>query len=174
MKAKFTILCAIMLLALQTITSAQKTEVTVRQGKVVAETQAASVSVDAGQKVVLKKDANPLVSVDNALVKDALELYKLIEKEKEYGGLKIDSTFILVGKADKDEVVGALYFEFPNHGPEATNVLTLPYVSVLENIRVYDLSGSLCKVEVKYLGNAAASYSIHLSKQVQPGEHFRG
>ena len=173
MKAKSTILCAVVLLILQTIASAQKTEVSVRKGKVVAETQTATVNIDAGQKVVLKKGANPLVTVDSPLVHDALELYKLVEKEKEHGELNIDSVCIMVGKADKDEVVAAIYFEVPNPMPKATNVMTFPYSSTLGDIRVYDLSGNLCKVEEKSLGNFAFSYSIHLSEQVQPGEHFK-
>ena len=106
-------------------------------------------------------------------VRDALELYKLVEKEKKHSDLRIDSVGIMVGKADKDEVVGALYFEFPNYGSEATNVVTLGYVAILGNIQIYDLSGNLCRVEEKRLGDSAASYSIHLPQEVQPGEHFK-
>jgi len=54
--------------------------------------------------------------VDNPMVDDALKLYKMIEVEKKQGDLKIDSAFIMVGKADKEEIVGAFFFEFPNHG----------------------------------------------------------
>ncbi|MEJ2701285.1 MAG: hypothetical protein P8Z79_02475 [Sedimentisphaerales bacterium] len=173
MKPRTITLCALVLLMTSAPLFAQKTEVSVRRGKVVAETQTASVNINAGQKAVLKKDANPLVTVDSPLVQDALELHKLIEKEKEQSDLRVDSSFILVGSADKDEVRGALYFEFPNHGPTATNVLTLGYVSIIENFRVYDLAGNLCKVDVEYLDDTTASYSIHLSKEVQPGGHFK-
>ena len=173
MKTRSIILCALVLLTTSALLFAQKTEVSVRKGKVVAQTQTASVNIDAGQKAVLKKDANPLVTVDSPLVEDALEIYKLIEKEKQHSGLKIDSTFILVGRADKDEVLGAIYFEFPNPGPKATNVMTIGYASIMENIRIYDLNGNLCPVEVKHVDETAASYSIHLSEAVLPGEHFR-
>ncbi len=74
MKANLTKFCAVILLAAQTIVLAQKTEVSVQKGKVIAETATASVAVDAGQKAVLKKNANPLVTVDSPLVHDALEL----------------------------------------------------------------------------------------------------
>ncbi|MFC1636217.1 hypothetical protein ACFL5Z_15410, partial [Planctomycetota bacterium] len=47
------------------------------------------------------------------------------------------------------------------------------YASGLGDPRVYDLSGNLCKVEKKSLGNFAFAYSIHFSEQVQPGEHFK-
>ncbi len=166
-------LCAVILLAAQTIAFGQKTEISVQKGKVIAETGTTSVAVEAGRKAVLAPDKNPTISVDNPLVEDALKLYKLIEAEKEHSDLKIDATFILVGRADSDRVLGALYFEFPNNGTEATNVLTLPYVSIIEDLKVYDLNGNLCSVETKLLNETTASYSIHLSEQVQPGEHFK-
>jgi hypothetical protein len=173
MRTKSLILCAAILLTTQIVTFAQKTEVSVQKGKVIAETATENVAIDAGRKVVLAPGAAPVVSVDNPLVEDALELYKLVEKEKERSDLKIDSTLILVGKAEKDEVVGAVYFETPYTGAKATNVMTIPYTSTLGDFRVYDLSGNLCRVEEKSLGNFAFSYSIHLSEPVQPGEHFK-
>ena len=88
MKTRSIILCALVVLKSSALLFAQKTEVTVRQGKVRAETPTATVNIDAGQKAVLKKGANPLVTVDSALVHDALELYKLVEKEKELGELR--------------------------------------------------------------------------------------
>ena len=173
MKTRSIILCALIFLATPALLFAQKTEVTVRQGKVRAETQTATVNIDAGQKAVLKKGVNPLVTVDSPLVHDALELYKLVEAEKEHGELKIDSVCIMVGKADENELVAAIYFEVPNPMPKATNIMTIPYSSTLGDIRVYDMSGNLCKVEEKSLGDFAFSFSIHLSEQVQPGEHFK-
>jgi len=173
MKAKSIILCAVVLLVVQTIASAQKTEVTVRQGKVRAETQTATVNIDAGQKVVLKKGVNPLVTVDSPLVHDALELYKLVEEEKEHGELKIDSVFVVVGKADEDDVVAAIYWEVPNPMPKATNIMTIPNSSTLGDIKVYDLNGNLCKVEQKSLGNFTYSFNIHFTEQIQPGESFK-
>ena len=173
MKTRSIILCALILLMSSALLFAQKTEVTVRKGKVEAKTPTATVNIEAGQKAVLKKGANPLVTVDSPLVRDALELYKLVEKEKEHGELNIDSVCITVGKADEDEVVAAIYFEVPNPMPKATNIMTIPYSSTLGVIRVYDISGNLCKVEEKSLGNFTFAYSIHFSEQVQPGEHFK-
>jgi hypothetical protein len=173
MKANLTKFCAVVLLGAQAIVLAQKTEVSVQKGKVIAETATASVAVEAGRKTVLAANTKPTVTVDDALVDDALQLYKLIEAEKEQGDLKIDSAFIMVGKADKEEIVGALYFEVPNFRPEATNVLTLPQVSIIENIKVYDMKGNLCRVDKKLQNESTASYSIHFSEQVQPREHFK-
>jgi hypothetical protein len=173
MKTKSTILCAVVLIVFETITYAQKTEVRVQKGKVVAETPTASVNVEAGQKAVLKKDANPFVTVDSQLVRDALELYKLVEKEKQRGDLDFDSVFMLVGKADKDEIVGALYFELPTHKSEASNTFTIGPSSIIENIRAYDMKGNLCSIEEKRVSDTAAYYTFHLPEQVQPGELFR-
>ena len=174
MKTRSIILCALVLLATPALLFAQKTEVTVRQGKVRAETDRAEVvNIEAGQKAVLKKGINPLVTVDSPLVQDALELYKLVEEEKKNSDLRIDLVLIMVGKADKDEGVGALYFEFPNFKPEATNVMTIGPMPIIENIRFYDLDGNLCLVEEKRVSDTAAHYSIHLAQQVQPGERFK-
>ncbi|MFB0551701.1 MAG: hypothetical protein ACETWQ_00170 [Phycisphaerae bacterium] len=173
MKTNLIKLCAVVLLAAQTIAFGQKTEIRVQKGKVIAETATQSVAIGAGRKAILAANEKPTVTVDNPLVSDALQLYKLIEAEKKHGDLKIDSAFILVGKADKEEILGALYFEFPNFGSEATSVLTLPHVSIIEDLKVYDLNGNLCSVDMKLMDETTASYSIHLSEQVQPGEHFK-
>ena len=114
MKANLTKFCAVILLAAQTIVLGQKTEVSVQKGKVIAETATQSVAIGAGRKAILTANEKTTVTVDNPLVSDALQLYKLIEAEKEHSDLKIDSVFILVGKADKEEIIGALYFEVPN------------------------------------------------------------
>ncbi|MBC8468139.1 MAG: hypothetical protein H8D56_01595 [Planctomycetes bacterium] len=173
MKANLTKFCAVVLLAAQTIVLAQKTEVSVQKGKVIAETATASVTVDAGRKTVLTPDKKPTVTVDNPLVDDALKLYKLIEAEKEQSDLKIDSVSIMVGKADKDEGAVALYFEFPNYSSETTDVFRIPQMAIFEDFKVYDLKGNLCQVDVKLLNESSASYSIHFSEKVKPGEHFK-
>ncbi|MHC4352968.1 MAG: LamG domain-containing protein [Planctomycetota bacterium] len=175
MKTRSLILCAVAVTAMQTMTFAKKTEVAVRKGEVRAETKtgASSVDVGAGRKVVLAPGQKPAVSVDDPLVDDALELYKLVEAEKAHGELRIDSVLIMVARVDEDELTAAFYFEVPNPMPKATNVLTIPPSSALGDIRVYDLSGNLCRVEEKNLGGFTFSYSIHLSEQVQPGELFK-
>jgi len=173
MKANLTKFCAVVLLAAQAIVVAQKTEVSVQKGKVIAETATASVTVDAGRKTVLSPNEKPKVTVDDPLVDDAMQLYKLIEAEKEQSDLRIDSVFIMVGKADEVEAAGALYFEFPNQGSEATNVMTIGPMPIIENLRFYDLDGNLCLVEEKRVSDTAAQYSIHLPQQVQPGERFK-
>ena len=173
MRTRTAILCAVVLLTAPIITFAQKTEVSVKKGKVIAETETTSVAIEAGRKAVLLPGRNPFVAVDNPLVDDVLKLHKLVEEEKKYSYEKIDSTFILVGRADKEGVLGALYFELPNTGSKATNVLRLGSSSIIENFEVYDLNGNLLPVDMKLLNKSTASYSFHFSEKVEPGEHFK-
>jgi len=173
MKANLTKFCAVVLLAAQAIVLAQKTEVSVQKGKVIAETATASVAIEAGRKTVLSPDEKPKVTVDDPLVDDVMKLYKLVEAEREQGDLKIESVFILVGKADREEIIGAIFFEFPNHKPEATNVFTIGQMSIVEDFKVYDLKGNLCRVDEKKVDETSAYYSIHFLEEVKPGEHFR-
>lgn len=173
MKTKSLKLCAVVLLAAPVIVLAQKTQISVKKGKVIAQTASQTVTIDAGRRAVLAADTSPTVTVDNPLAHDALALYKLVEKEKKYSDLKINSSFIMVGSADVDRVLGALYFEIPNTGSEATNVLTLPSTAIIEDLQVYDLNGNLCRVDVTIRNESTASYSIHLNEPVQPGEHFK-
>ena len=173
MKANLTKFCAVVLLATQAIVVGQKTEVSVQKGKVIAETATASVAVEAGRKTVLTPDEKPTVTVDNPMVDDALKLYKLVEAERERGDLKIESVFIAVANADGEGIMGAIYIEFPNYKPEATNVLTIGQASIIEDIKVYDMKGNLCRVDEKKVNETAAYYIIHTNEEVQPGEHFR-
>jgi len=173
MRTQVATLCAMALLMGQTTTSAQKTEVSVKKGKVIAETETTSVAVEAGRKAVLALHENPIVTVNNPFVSDVLQLHKLIEQEKKHSDLKIDSAFILVGSVDVPRIVGALYFEFPNFGSEATKVLTLPSASIIEGLQVYDMKGNLCRVDMKIRNESTASYSVYVNEPIQPGEHFK-
>ncbi len=165
--------CAIVLLAAQALASAQKTEIRVERGKIVAETANASVAVEAGRKVVLTPDAGPAISVDNPLVRDVMKLNRLVEAEKQRSDLKIDSAFILVGSGDKDNILGAMYFEFPNWRPEPTDVFTLPSASIIPDLQVYDSAGNLLQVDRTIRDETTASYTIHTKEPVPAGGHFR-
>jgi hypothetical protein len=173
MKTKSIILCVTILLTGRTLLMAQRTEVSVQKGKVIAETATASVTVEAGRKTVLTPDKKPTVTVDNPMVDDVLKLYKLVEAEREQSDLIIESVCMMVGKADRGEIVGALYFELPNFKSEATNVLTIGQMAIIDGLKVYDMKGNLCRVDVKKLDESSAHYSIHFTEEVQPGKHFK-
>lgn len=173
MKVNVPRFCAVVLLAVQAVAFAQKTEVVVEKGTVVAETDGATVEVEAGRKAVLTASGQPAVSVDNPLVSDAMELYKLAEAEKARSDLQIDSVFMLVGSAEEDDVRGALYFEFPHSGSEPADSLTLPSVSIIPGLEVYDLNGNRLTLDTRLVSDTTAAYTIRLKESVPVGGHFR-
>ena len=173
MKVDVARFCAVVLLAVQAVACAQKTEVRVEKGTVVAEADGATVEVEAGRKAVLTPNSRPAVSVDNPFVRDMMELHRLIEAEKARGELKIDSVFMLVGSGEEDDVRGAMYFEFPHWGSTPTDVLTLPSVSIIPGLEVYDLKGNLLTVDTRLVSDTTASYTIHLEESVPAGGHFK-
>ena len=86
------------------ITYGQKTKVSVQKGKVIAQTAGSTVTVDAGQKAVLTQDKEPLVSVDDPMVDDLIEIYKWVEQEKQAQRNKIDSSSIMIYKIEKEDI----------------------------------------------------------------------
>jgi len=173
MKSKPIIVCVGIVLAIQAIGFGQRTKVSVKKGKVVADTGVTSVEIDAGKKAVLVPDNKPLVTVDNPLVDDVLKLYKLVEEEKELSEEKIDAIFILAGQADKDSIVAALYFEYPNTSGEAMETLKIGYMSLIPGIEIYDLNGNLLRVDIKPVSLSGGAYTIHLKEKVEPGESIK-
>ena len=185
MRTKTGRFCAIVLVAIPVIAFAQRTEVRVQSGTVVAETADANVAVEAGRRAVLSADAQPLVSVDNPFVADAMELYKLIEAEKAGSDQPIDSTFILVGSGDVDDIHCAMYFEFPhwgsapldsvtlNWGSAPLDSVTLPSVSTIPGLEVYDLNGNRLAVDVKPVNDSTASVTFHFKEPVPAGGHIK-
>jgi len=150
----------------------QKAEVRVIKGKDAAQTEKATVEVEAGSKATLTKDAEPIVAIDEPLVRDVLELLELVKREKQQGDLRIDSTFIYVVAPNEDESVIALYTEGVNSKSEPIESLTLTFnpISLYENFRVYDLNGRLCKTERTRVNETTGSFRVHLHNAVNPGE----
>ena len=105
MKAKSSILCAVFLLVFQSIALGQKTEVRVRKGKVIAETSAASIDVEAGRKAILLPNKNPSVTVDNPLVDDVMEIYKWVEAEKQAQRETIEGSGIQILQIDDERLI---------------------------------------------------------------------
>ncbi len=152
---------------------AQTTEVSVQQGKVIAETNQATVEVEAGRKAVLSASGQPAVSVDNPFVSNAMSMYKLVETEKARSDRKIDSVFIMVGSGDENGVRGALYFELPHWGAAPADSLTLPSVSIIPDLEVYDLNGNRLTLDTRLISDTTAAYTIHFKESVPVGGHFK-
>ena len=175
MKAKSIILCAVVLLVVQAITFAQKTEVSVRKGKVVAETPAASVAVEAGRKAILSPDKNPIVAVDNPLVDDVMEIYKWVEAEQQAQREQIDSTSILVVRVENEQLftIAALQ-ERPNSKSEPSDVCQIMTTGEFrEGSRFYDLQGNLLLVDREQINASRSDFFVHFRRAVEPGEKFR-
>jgi len=175
MKTKTFILCAVVLLVFQAITSAQKTEVSVRKGKVIAKTEAASVDVEAGRKAILSPDKNPVVAVDNPLVDDMMDIYKWIEAEKQAQREQIDSTNILIYEVENEHrfKLAALQ-ERPNSKSEPGNVCQISTAGeVHKGARFYDLQGNLLQYDWEQINSSRSDFFVRFRRAVEPGEKFR-
>ena len=73
MKTKLIFLCTVLLMT-QAVAFGQKTQVSVQEGKVKAQTESGEVIVDAGKKVILTSDKEPVVIVDDPLVEETMEI----------------------------------------------------------------------------------------------------
>jgi hypothetical protein len=168
------ILCAAILAAAPALLLAQKTEVSVKKGKVIAETKTTSVAVEAGRKAVLSPDRNPIVGVDDPLVDDVMEMHKWIEAEKQAARQPFDSTWAVVIRIDdENRCTGALLSEVPNKKSQPSQDYRMDDSSVLDAPRFYDLTGRLLQFDFEQRNALRGDYTIHFPEAVGPGELFR-
>ncbi|UCC97943.1 MAG: hypothetical protein JSW66_19110, partial [Phycisphaerales bacterium] len=175
MKTKSIILCATVLLTARTVAFAQKTEVSVNKGKVIAETPAASIDVEAGRRAILSPDRNPTVAVDNPLVDDVMEMYKWVEAEKQAQREQIDSTSIMIYKVENEHrfKIAALQ-ERPNSKSEPSNVCQIMTTGELhEGARFYDMQGNLLSYDREQISSSRNDFFVRFRRAVEPDEKFR-
>ncbi|MHC4229807.1 MAG: hypothetical protein ACYSW0_20425, partial [Planctomycetota bacterium] len=174
MKVKSPILCALVLLLVQTITSAQKTEVRVRRGKVVAETQAASIDVEAGRKAILSPDKNPSVTVDDPLVDDVMKIYKWVEAEKQAQREAIEGSGIQILQIDDERLIKLAWLsEGTNSSAKAMKEIKRGPTTILKEPKYYDMEGNLIPFDLEKINARTGTYTLHLSKPIQPGEQIK-
>lgn len=174
MKTKTVISCAALLLAAPALLLAQKTEVRVRKGKVVAETRTASVAVEAGRKAVLSPDKNPNVGVDDPLVDDVMEIYKWAEAEKQVQREKIDTFSIQTIKIENEHLGTIAYFaEIKNPSSQPSNTCLIEHVSILDEPKYYDHQGNLLRFDVEKISPGQGTYVLSYPYTVEPGENFK-
>ncbi len=174
MKANSTILCAVLLLALQAITFAQKTEVRVRKGKVIAETKTASVNVEEGRKAILLPDRNPSVTVDDPLVDDVMKIYKWVEAEKQAQRQRIDGSGIQILQIDDERLIKVAWLSEGTHsGAEAIKEIKRGPTTILKEPKYYDMEGNLIPFDLEKINARTGIYTLHLSKAIQPGEQIK-
>jgi hypothetical protein len=174
MKAKTVILCAIVLLVFQTITSAQKTEISVRKGKVIAETPMASVNIEAGRKAILSPDKNPTVTVNDPLVDDVMEIYKWVEAEKQAQRETIASSGIQVYRIDDEQSLKCAWLsEWTNSGTESMEEIRRGPTLILKEPKYYDMEGNIIPFDLEKIDARSGIYIMHLSKPIQPSEQIK-
>jgi hypothetical protein len=118
MKTNMIRFCVVVLATGSVVTLGQKTEVSVQKGKVVAQSGARSVAVEPGWKAVLMSGRQPIVTIDDPLVNDVMEIYKWVEAEKQAQPQVSESTDIMVIRVDEENrCLGAMLDEVPNTEP---------------------------------------------------------
>ncbi len=174
MKAKSIIRCVVILLAFQSIVTAQKTEVSVRKGTVIAETQAASVAIEAGRRAILSPDKNPVVAVDNPLVDDVMEIYKWVEAEKQAQRERIDGSGIQILQIDDERLIKLAWLsEGINSSTKAIKEIKRGPTTILKEPKYYDMSGNVIPFDLEKINARTGTYTLHLSKPIQPGEQIK-
>ncbi|MBN2138085.1 MAG: hypothetical protein JW720_09775 [Sedimentisphaerales bacterium] len=167
-------ICAIVLLVLQAATYAQKTSISVKKGKVVAETGATNVEIEAGRKAVLTPDKRMIVAVNNPLVDDLIDIYKWAEQEKQAQRQLIDKTNLVVFSIeDEDLFPNAYLVEFPNMTSAPIQEHRFGPVTTHRDPSFYDLQGNLLRYESESVDARSSYYKVSLREAVDPGQSFR-
>ncbi|MHC4477130.1 MAG: hypothetical protein ACYTEL_15900 [Planctomycetota bacterium] len=174
MKPKSLRPCAIVLLLTQAIVLGQKTEVSVRKGKVIAETPTTSVAVGAGRKAVLTPDKKLAVTVDDPMVDDVMEIYEWVEQEKLAQKDRIDAAGVLNVRMESEHLFTFAYSaETPNQKSEPSAKCPLGATSLLEEPKFYDLQGNLLPFDLEKINARNGYYTLHFTEPADPGQNFR-
>jgi len=174
MRTKTAMFCAVVLLTVPIMGFAQKTEVSVKKGKVIAETEKTSVAVEAGRKAVLLPDRNPVVAVDDPMVDDVMEIYKWVEAEKQAQRAEIKSSGIQILRIDEERLIKCAWLtEGTNSGDKALEEIKRGPTLILKEPKYYDIEGNLIPFDLEKIDARSGIYILHLSKAVQPGEQIK-
>lgn len=174
MKTKAIRFCAIAVLAWQIVTLGQKTEISVRKGKVVAETGSRSVAVEAGRRAVLAPNKNPIVAVDNSLVDDVMDTCKWVEAEKQAQRERIDASGIQVYRIDDERLIRCAWLtEGTNSRAEPMEEIRRGPTLILKEPKYYDMEGNLLAFDLEKIDARTGVYTLHVSKPIQPGEQIK-
>ena len=172
MKKKIIFLCGVLLVT-QVVTYGQKTQVSVQEGKVKAQTGAGQVIVDAGKKAILTQNKTPSIMVDDPMVDDVMQIYKWIEAEREAGEIKIDFSSIQINKIVNDHLlITAGLTEMSNMKLESNDTIRMGLTSILDEPKYYDLQGNLLPFDLDKVNERQGYYYLHFPDPVQPGGKF--
>jgi len=174
MKTNIVRFCAVVLLTAPTLVLAQKTEVRVQRGKVVAETAGSSVAVEAGRKAVIAPDGGVAVAVDDPMVDDLIQIYGWVQQEKQAQRERIDSASIQMVKIESENRFTMAYLrEVPNSESRPSGVCQVPGASLLDNPAFYDLRGDRLSFDIEKIDARSGNYFVRFPEPVQAGEDFR-
>jgi hypothetical protein len=153
------------------ICQAVQTQVQVEQGKVKVETSTATTVIAAGQKGTLAAGKDPLVTVNEPMVNDMLEILKWIEQEKNIENPPFKASSIQIYGIDDDQLwkLAALY-EGKYTDDKPLETLKIGLTSILEEPQYYDLRGNLLNYDLQRVTESKGYYHIHFSQPIQPGE----
>lgn len=166
-------LCAVAVLAAQTLVLAQKTEVRVQKGKVVAETAQTSVAVDAGRKAVITPGSGIVTAVDDPMVDDLIRIYGWVQQEKQAQRERIDSASIQMVRIESESRFTLAYLrEVPNSASRPSDTCPIPGASILDNPAFYDLQGNRLSFDLQKTDARNGDYFIRFPGPVQPGKDF--
>ena len=174
MRTKTAILCAVVLLTVPIIGFAQKTEVSVKKGKVIAETVKTSVAIEAGRKAVLTPDKNPVVAVDDPMVDDVMEIYKWVQAERQAQRERIESSGIQIFRIDDERLIKlAWLYEGTNSGAQPMKEIKRGPTLILKEPKYYDMEGNILPFDLEKINARTGIYTMHLSKAIGPGEQIK-
>jgi len=174
MKTNLIKLCAVVLLAAQTVLLAQKTEISVKKGKVKATTESGSALIDAGRKAILTPDKHFTVTVDDLMVDDVMEIYKWVEAEKQAQRERIEGSGIQIFKIDDVQYIKCAWLsEGTNSDAEPLEEIRRGPTLILKDPKYYDMEGNLIPFELEKIDARSGIYTLHLSKPIQSGEQIK-
>jgi hypothetical protein len=174
MSTRSIVFCAALALVGCAAGLAQKTEIVVEKGRVLAAAGTQSVAVEPGWKVVLTPGRPPIVTIDDPLVNDVMEIYRWVEAEKQAQPQAVESTDIMVIRVDKeDRCLGAMLDEVPNTEPGPSTVRRIRDCSLLDEPKFYDLQGHVLPFELEQSSALKGDYTLHFPEPIPPGESFR-
>ena len=167
-------ICAVVLLAAQAIVLAQKTEVRVQKGKVVAQTADATVAVDAGRKAVITPGSGIVTAVDDPMVDDLIQIYGWVQQEKQAQRERIDSASIQMVRIEGENRFTLAYLrEVPNSESRPSDTCPIPGASILDNPTFYDLQGNRLSFDLQKNDARSGDYFVRFPHRVEPGKDFR-
>lgn len=167
------IIWAAAMVAAGTLLAAQTTVISVKEGKVLAETENAQVAVEVGRKAILTPDKNPKVTMDDPLVDDVMEIYRWIEAEKQAKKNRIQTSNISIFKINGEKSFKcAALSAFTPKGKGAKKTIKWGPTHVLKEPKYYDLEGNLLQHEVEKVNNRNGYYTLKLAKPLEAGRKF--